>query len=79
MRAARRRAACTGETVRGDVELFRDAYTAELAEFADAVRERPRAVGDREDARRALRMALASIESVRTGAVPRRPGTGEVP
>ena len=29
----------TLDTVRGDVELFRDAYTAEFAEFTDAVRE----------------------------------------
>jgi myo-inositol 2-dehydrogenase/D-chiro-inositol 1-dehydrogenase len=56
------------ETVRGDVELFRDAYTAEFVEFADAVRERraPAVTGD--DARRALSVALAAVESVRTGA-----------
>jgi myo-inositol 2-dehydrogenase/D-chiro-inositol 1-dehydrogenase len=56
------------ETVRGDVELFRDAYTAELVEFTDAVRQgRTPAVTGR-DARRALVLALASIESVTTGA-----------
>jgi myo-inositol 2-dehydrogenase / D-chiro-inositol 1-dehydrogenase len=56
------------DTVRGDVELFRDAYIAELVEFTDAVREkRPPSVTG-QDARRALVLALASIESVRTGA-----------
>jgi myo-inositol 2-dehydrogenase/D-chiro-inositol 1-dehydrogenase len=56
------------ETVRGDVELFRDAYTAELVEFTDAVRSRRTPAVTGEDARRALVLALASIESVRTGA-----------
>jgi myo-inositol 2-dehydrogenase/D-chiro-inositol 1-dehydrogenase len=57
--------------VRGDVELFRDAYTAELVEFTDAVRSRRAPSVTGEDARRALLLALASIESVRTGsAVP---------
>jgi myo-inositol 2-dehydrogenase/D-chiro-inositol 1-dehydrogenase len=55
------------DTVRGDVELFRDAYTAEFVEFTDAVREgrSPSVTG--EDARRALALALTSIESVETG------------
>jgi myo-inositol 2-dehydrogenase/D-chiro-inositol 1-dehydrogenase len=54
------------DTVRGDVELFRDAYTAEFTEFTNAVREgRPSAVTG-EDARRALLVALACIESVKT-------------
>ncbi len=53
-------------TVRGDVELFRDAYTAEFTEFTNAVREgHPPAVTG-EDARRALLVALACIESVKT-------------
>jgi myo-inositol 2-dehydrogenase/D-chiro-inositol 1-dehydrogenase len=53
-------------TARGDVELFLEAYTGEFVEFADAVREgRPPAVTGA-DARRALVLALASIESVRT-------------
>jgi len=56
------------DTVRGDVELFLDAYTAEFVEFTDAVREgrRPAVTGD--DARRALAVALACVESVQTGA-----------
>jgi len=52
------------DTARGDVELFRDAYAAEFAEFATAVREgREPAVTGR-DARRALAIALACVESV---------------
>ncbi len=55
-------------TARGDVELFLDAYTGEFAEFAAAVREgRPPAVTG-EDARRALAIALACIESVQANA-----------
>ena len=56
-----------------------DAYTAELAEFADAVREgrSPSVTGV--DARRALSVAVACIESVqRGGAVRLDPVTGEV-
>jgi myo-inositol 2-dehydrogenase/D-chiro-inositol 1-dehydrogenase len=55
------------ETARGDVELFLDAYTAELVEFTDAVREgrAPSVTG--EDARRALGVALACVESVQAG------------
>lgn len=55
------------DTVRGDVALFRDAYLAELVEFTDAMREgRPAAVTG-QDARLALSVALASIESVERG------------
>jgi myo-inositol 2-dehydrogenase / D-chiro-inositol 1-dehydrogenase len=56
------------DTVRSDVELFVDAYTAEFVEFADAVREGrvPPVTG--QDARRALAIALAAIESFRAGA-----------
>jgi myo-inositol 2-dehydrogenase/D-chiro-inositol 1-dehydrogenase len=56
------------ETVRGDVELFHDAYTAELVEFTDAVQEGRAPAVTGEDARRALVLALASIESVASGA-----------
>ena len=54
-------------TVRSDVELFADAYTAELAEFASAVAQgrQPSVTG--RDARRALSVALSCIESVKTG------------
>jgi myo-inositol 2-dehydrogenase/D-chiro-inositol 1-dehydrogenase len=55
------------DTVRSDQELLADAYVAELAAFADAVRAgAPTAVGG-EDARAALAIALAAAESVRTG------------
>jgi len=56
------------DTVRGDVELLRDAYTAEFVEFANAVREDRTPIVTGEDARRALVVALASIESVNTAA-----------
>ncbi len=56
------------ETARGDVDLFLDAYTGEFVEFTDAVREgrAPSVTG--EDARRALGVALACIESVKANA-----------
>lgn len=55
------------ETVRGDQELFPEAYTAELAAFVEAVREGRPAPVTGEDARAALAIALAAAESVRTG------------
>jgi myo-inositol 2-dehydrogenase/D-chiro-inositol 1-dehydrogenase len=55
------------ETVRGDQELFADAYTAELTAFVDAVRTGTPAPVTGEDARSALTIALAAAESVRTG------------
>jgi myo-inositol 2-dehydrogenase/D-chiro-inositol 1-dehydrogenase len=55
------------ETVRGDQELFSDAYTAELAAFVDAVRTGGPAPVTGEDARAALAIALAAAESVRAG------------
>lgn len=56
------------DTVRGDVELMIDAYTAELVELVAAFRERrePRVTG--RDARRALAVALACVESVQAHA-----------
>ena len=56
------------QTPRGDVDLFIDAYTGEFVEFTDAVREgrSPSVTG--EDARRALGIALACIESVQANA-----------
>jgi myo-inositol 2-dehydrogenase/D-chiro-inositol 1-dehydrogenase len=56
------------ETVRGDVDLFADAYTAELVEFTEAVRERRAPSVTGHDARRALEVALAAIASVESGA-----------
>jgi myo-inositol 2-dehydrogenase/D-chiro-inositol 1-dehydrogenase len=55
------------ETVRGDQELFADAYTAELGAFVDAVRTGTPAPVTGEDARAALEIALAAAESVRSG------------
>ncbi|WP_188197136.1 Gfo/Idh/MocA family oxidoreductase [Nonomuraea sp. SYSU D8015] len=58
----------TAECVTYDQDLFHDAYVAELADFADRVRTgRPPAVTG-EDARAALSIALAAIESITTGA-----------
>jgi myo-inositol 2-dehydrogenase/D-chiro-inositol 1-dehydrogenase len=56
------------DTIRGDVELFLDTYTAEFVDFTDAVREGRTPAVTGVDARRALVLALASIESVKTGA-----------
>ncbi len=67
------------QTARGDVELMLESYVGELTEFADAVREgrSPSVTGV--DARRALSVAVACIESVqRGGAVRLDPVTGEV-
>ena len=55
------------ETVRGDQELFSEAYTAELAAFVAAVHEGAAAPVTGEDARAALAIALAAAESVRSG------------
>jgi myo-inositol 2-dehydrogenase / D-chiro-inositol 1-dehydrogenase len=55
------------ETVRGDQELFPEAYTAELAAFVQAVRAGGPAPVTGADARAALAIALAAAASVRTG------------
>jgi len=67
----------SADTPRLNVELFRQAYTDELTDFADAVRARrdgtpPSSAAysltpGAADARRALAMALACIESVKAG------------
>jgi myo-inositol 2-dehydrogenase/D-chiro-inositol 1-dehydrogenase len=51
------------QTLRSDEEMFHDAYVQELAEFADVVRGNgvPPVTGD--DARNALRVALAAMTS----------------
>lgn len=56
------------DTVRGDVELMIDAYTGEFVELVASVREgrEPSVTGH--DARRALALALACVESVQTHA-----------
>ncbi len=52
------------ETARGDVELMRESYRAEFVEFVAAVTERRQPYVTGRDARRALAVALACIESV---------------
>ncbi|SEQ67527.1 Gfo/Idh/MocA family oxidoreductase [Microlunatus flavus] len=56
------------DTARGDVELMGDAYAGELRELVAAVREdrQPSVTGH--DARRALAVALACVESVKAHA-----------
>jgi myo-inositol 2-dehydrogenase / D-chiro-inositol 1-dehydrogenase len=55
------------ETVRGDQELFPEAYTGELAAFVGAVGTGTASPVTGEDARAALAIALAAAESVRAG------------
>ena len=52
------------DTSRGDVELMREAYRAEFVEFVAAVGEGRQPYVTGRDARRALAVALACIESV---------------
>ncbi len=61
-------AGATGRTTRRNIDLFRDAYTRELADFAANVRGATRPVPTGEDAREALAIALACIRSVETDA-----------
>ncbi|AXJ09477.1 Gfo/Idh/MocA family oxidoreductase [Arthrobacter sp. PM3] len=71
-------AGLSAQTPRLNIELFHDAYTDELADFAEHVRSRRDGAAAPEhgvpltpglgDARRALAIALACIESARTGA-----------
>jgi len=56
------------DTARGDVELLGAAYVAEFVEFVAAVREGRDPYVTGHDARRALAVALACIESVKTNA-----------
>jgi myo-inositol 2-dehydrogenase / D-chiro-inositol 1-dehydrogenase len=56
------------DTARGDVELLGEAYVAEFVEFASAVREGRDPYVTGRDARRALTVALACIESVQANA-----------
>jgi myo-inositol 2-dehydrogenase/D-chiro-inositol 1-dehydrogenase len=55
------------EGMQRNVDLFHDAYVAELADFVGCVRTgaRPKSTG--EDARAALAIALAAIRSVSSG------------
>jgi myo-inositol 2-dehydrogenase / D-chiro-inositol 1-dehydrogenase len=51
------------ETARGDVELLLDAYTGEFVEFVTAVRDKREPSVTGRDARRALAISLACIDS----------------
>jgi myo-inositol 2-dehydrogenase/D-chiro-inositol 1-dehydrogenase len=55
------------DTVRRNTDLFHDAYTSELAHFAESIRNGTSPDCTGEDARGALAIALAAIESVRSG------------
>jgi myo-inositol 2-dehydrogenase / D-chiro-inositol 1-dehydrogenase len=55
------------DTWRRNIDLFHDAYAAELAAFADCVRGGATPEPDGGDARAALAIALAAIRSVETG------------
>lgn len=55
-------------TARVDTDLFADAYAAELAAFCAAVRAGTSTAVGGQDARAALRIALACIEAFRSGA-----------
>jgi myo-inositol 2-dehydrogenase / D-chiro-inositol 1-dehydrogenase len=55
------------DTWRRNIDLFHDAYTAELAAFADCVRSGATPEPGGKDARAALAIALAAIGSVETG------------
>jgi myo-inositol 2-dehydrogenase/D-chiro-inositol 1-dehydrogenase len=56
------------ETARGDVELMGDSYTAEFVEFVAAIQQGRQPYVTGQDARRALAVALACIESSQTNA-----------
>lgn len=57
----------TAESVRYDQDLFHGAYVAELADFTECVRTGRAPAVTGEDARAALSIALAAIQSVTTG------------
>jgi myo-inositol 2-dehydrogenase/D-chiro-inositol 1-dehydrogenase len=57
----------TAACVTYDQDLFRDAYTAELADFTDCVRTGRTPAVTGQDARAALSIARAAIQSVTTG------------
>ncbi|MEV6594986.1 Gfo/Idh/MocA family oxidoreductase [Streptomyces acidicola] len=57
----------TADCVTYDQDLFHDAYVAELADFTDTVRTGRTPAVTGEDARAALSIALAAIQSVTTG------------
>ncbi|GAB3042718.1 Gfo/Idh/MocA family oxidoreductase [Sediminivirga luteola] len=66
------------ETTRQNIDLFHDAYTAELVAFAEAVRSGEAAGPTGHDARAALAVALACIESVTRGGPVRLDSEGAI-
>ena len=65
-------------TERSDTTLLAGAYVAEFTAFAAAVRAGIPPTPGPHDARAALRIALACIESVQTGSTVRLPSTQQV-
>ncbi|WP_407315400.1 Gfo/Idh/MocA family oxidoreductase [Pseudomonas sp. nanlin1] len=63
-----------GDTQRLDTDLLRDAYVAELNHFADCMRTGAKPLASGEDARAALAIARACIESFQQGQVVRVEG-----
>lgn len=61
----------SAECVTYDQDLFRDAYIAELADFTDCVRTGRTPAVTGEDARAALSIARAAIQSITTGSLVR--------
>jgi myo-inositol 2-dehydrogenase / D-chiro-inositol 1-dehydrogenase len=55
------------DTWKRNVDLFHDAYTAEVVHFVECARTDAPPDSTGEDARAALAIALAAIRSVRTG------------
>ena len=68
----------SAETTRLNIDLFRQAYTDELASFAAAVRSSEVTGARGEDARAALALALACRASIEQGAVVRLGADGRV-
>jgi myo-inositol 2-dehydrogenase/D-chiro-inositol 1-dehydrogenase len=71
-------AGATQDTARGDVELLIDAYTGEFVEFIAAIREGRTPYVTGVDARRALAIAIACIDSVQKNAPVAVPATSSV-
>jgi myo-inositol 2-dehydrogenase / D-chiro-inositol 1-dehydrogenase len=61
----------TADCVAYDQDLFRDAYIAEPADFADCVRAGRAPAVTGQDARAALSIARAAIQSISTGSLVR--------
>ncbi|MGO3884678.1 MAG: Gfo/Idh/MocA family oxidoreductase [Mycetocola sp.] len=71
-------AGAQADTTRLNIDLFAQAYTDELAAFVQAIRGEAQEVAGGEDARAALVIALASIESYRSGAAVTLDADGQI-